>query len=294
MNDFTEDGVPETIQAETRTDERVLVDLDQRSLPELEGEALRKALEAGTVGLDFVAVSSAPVRVWYDTNNDGNLDLLLEAPSWESQFSVVATRYAPDGTASQAPEHVGRRLLRPAIVSTPELAERLGKVLERTGPTRSATLDDGRSSLPDPAPSTNALVQEVAKSKGGAVAAIDHGRMMVLLDLDGDTLRGRNAPPDAATATRTGKFDAEFVYTFDGVLGWAFYDRNGDGSFDAVYVARGDDPLTAIVRYDVGRDGAITADTSVQGEKMWRSDRFTRPVQRRAFDRLAALVLENP
>jgi S1-C subfamily serine protease len=293
VSDLTGDGIPETVYAETRTDERTLVDLDQTALTELEGDALHEALDAGSIGFDFVAVSSAPVRVWYDTNNDGHLDLLLEAASWESQFAAVATRYATDGTSSRAPEHVGRRLLRPGLVGAPELAERLGTVLERTRPNRSADVDDGRSSLPPPLPDPRAHFVEVDKSKGRALAAVDN-RMSVMLDLDGDTLKGRNAPADVVEAARAGRFDAEFVFTFDGVLAWAFYDRNGDGSFDAVYVARGDDPMKALVRYEIAKDGTVTADTSVEGQKMWESNRFTRAPLRRTFDNLAPLVLANP
>jgi S1-C subfamily serine protease len=293
VQDFTGDGVPETVQAETRTDERILVDLDQTALSSLRGDALDHALDAGSIDFDFVAVSSSPVRVWYDTNNDGHLDLLLEAASWDSQFAAIATRYASDGTSSRAPEHVGRSLLRPGLVATAELAGRLATVLERTHPSRSAAADDGRSTLPELVPNPRAAIVEVEKSKARAVAAVDN-RMMVMLDLDGDTLKGRNAPTDVVEAARTGRFDAEFVYVFDGVLAWAFYDRNADGAFDTVYVARGDAPLQAIVRYDVAKNGTVTADTSVEGEKMWRSDRFTRAPLRRSFDTLAALVLENP
>jgi S1-C subfamily serine protease len=291
--DLTGDGIAETVQAETRTDERVLVDLGQSSLSQLEGDALREALDAGNIAFDFVAVSSAPVRVWYDTNDDGQLDLLLEARSWESQFAASATRYASDGTTALAPEHIGRRLLRPALAATPERAQRLGAVLERTQPSRAAAIDDGRSSLPEPSPHADALFVEVEKSKGRAVAAMD-SRAIVMLDLDGSSLRGRNAPANIVEAGRTQRVDAEFVYVFDGSLAWAFYDRNNDGSFDTVYVGAGFDPLTAIVRYDIAKNGSVTADPSAAGEKMWSADRFSRAPLRKSFTTLAALVLANP
>jgi hypothetical protein len=165
-----------------------------------------------------------------------------------------------------APEHVGRMLVRPALLSKPELAARLAKhpLCKWT----SKPDDDGMASFPSLAPGPTAAILV----DGRKAVVTDAGADLILVDVDGDS----SSADDHATAALVGSgtFDAEFALLDYGPLVWAFYDRDDDGSFDWVLVSLDGQRERATLGYAISKSTA-TLQASAAGAAMISADVFT-------------------
>ncbi len=253
LDDLSGDGQAETVRVQTRLDERVVLDVDQDSLPDLDGMVLEAALADGKVDAELVAVSAAPYRVWYDRDNDGRLDLMLEGASAEAGFVLDAAEIDPQGQRTAAPQHVGRRLLRPALFSDPAIAQATETLLQGAFPEAHADLDDGSSTFPSPQVGAVFEAQAYDDTKRGAVAVVEEGRVMILLDLDRDSWKSKaNKGRSLQELLRDGAYDAEFVFIFDGALGWSYFDLDNDGDWDEIWVSAAPNAETPRHRYLIG------------------------------------------
>jgi S1-C subfamily serine protease len=223
------DGLNDTVAELSAFDERVFLDLDQNSIGRTTSvEALKVLLSVASVDSEIAIINQGASKwVWYDRDDDGQFDLVLrshDVASGVAHEAYVLTAAAPVA----APEHVGRRLLRPALLAKPELAKLLAanKASAWTG----EPSDDGLASFPPLARSDSAtiLVQD------NIAFVTDLGEDLTLVDID------RNSPSDvtaAANLVRAGEYDAEFALLRRGGVEWAFYDRDGDGRLDWVLVS---------------------------------------------------------
>jgi len=243
------DGTVDTALVNTRVDERLLIDLDQNAKLD---ENLAKRLTSSDVDVEFMAVKGSPLRIYYDTDDDGGFDLLLEGTDAEHGMAQRAFVLSEGAEPKPAPIHVGRKLLRPQLGGphAARLAKDLGELFE----TSLVASDEGLGSFPDMSASPRAEVQPYDDVNEYLLAVEDVGRIMVMVDLDRDTYKGKHKPakgekPDARSAVREGWFDAELVFVFDGTISWAYYDTDADGDWDVINVSHGGDPLHAHFRF---------------------------------------------
>ena len=273
LDDLSGDGQAETVRVQTRLDERVVLDVDQDSLPDLDGAVLEAALAEGKVDAELVAVTASPYRVWYDRDNDGRLDLMLEGSSAETGFVSDAAEIDPQGKRTSAPEHVGRRLLRPALFRDPAIAKTTEVLLRGAFPDKHADLDDGASTFPDPRVGPVFEARAYDGTKRSAVALMEEGRVMILLDLDRNSWKSKaNKGRSLEELLREGAYDAEFVFIFDGTVGWSYFDVDNDGEWDEIWVSTAPNAETPRHRYVMGE--TITHEQPPAGVTMFEPSAF--------------------
>ncbi|PRQ06865.1 S1 family peptidase [Enhygromyxa salina] len=291
FDDHDDDGKADTLYAQTRLDIRVLIDADQDSIAGFANNAeASAALAAGSVDAEFMVVDSTPLRVWYDTDNDGEFDLLLVGSSLARGVVVEATSYTPDGKAVAAPIHIGRRMLRPGLLADPGQAATLERMFGHAFPQAHADVDDGLSSFPDMTVHRGAMIGEVEGSKRAAVHVVEFDRIMLFADLDRDSFKGKDRKQlSVEEALHAGSYEAEFVFVYDGIMAWAYYDSDNDGSFDQVLVSRFGDPLHAEEVFTLGAQ--LEAQTPSEITPMFDSARVGSK-QRAAFKQFEALALD--
>lgn len=292
FDDHSGDSVADTLYAQTRLDVRLLMDVDQDSIAALgDNEHASEALAAGTIDAEFLAVSGTPMKVWYDTDSDGTFDLLLVGPSLERGVVVEATHYEPDGTGAPAPQHIGRRMLRPGLIASEAEAVTLERMFTDAFPEEHAAVDDLLSSFPGLDVHEGSFAFEVEGSSKSAAQVVEFDRVMLFADLDRDSFKAKGAKDlTIGEALLAGKYEAEFVYIYDGIMAWAYYDSDNDGSFETVLVSRSGDPVHAEEVYTIGK--ALSWDTPSDKTPMFDSDRFRNKKQRKAFAKFEELVLD--
>lgn len=306
--DGDEDGVPDTVDARTRLDRRILIDVDQDALPgtladaqkarssrepssDPEREARRReaaikrkglgrVLRRGKLHGDVLVVVGSPTRVVYDTDHDGKYDLALEGTSLEDGVALAAWRIGT-GKPVAVGEHVGLRLLRPALLKDEANSRRLDKVLEHVMPAvrRAGPVDD-ESALPSPYLASTAATPLPGLPRAVQVTEATSGTLVA--DLDGRL--GKKGTTDPVEAMRSGTMDAEFAFRNSYVLSWAYYDTDNDGRFDFVAVSRPFDPLTTSHTFSIDRHGKLSHDASGSGSPMLQPDRFRDKKVRKAFE----------
>jgi S1-C subfamily serine protease len=290
FDDHSGDARADTLYAQTRLDMRMLMDADHDSIATFADNAeAGAALAAGTIDAEFLAVNGTPMRVWYDTNDDGDFDLLLVGSSLDRGMVIEATSYTAGGS-KPAPEHLGRRMLRPGLLADPADAATLERMFGDAFPQVHAAIDDGLSSFPSLTVHPYALVTEVEDSKLGGAHVIELDRVMVFADLDHDSFKPKAMKSvSLADALSSGRYEAEFVLVFDGIMAWAYYDSDNDGSFDTVLVSRSGDPLHAEEVFQLGAKLSWTTPSELT--PMFDSARFASKKTRTAFTRFEQQVL---
>lgn len=310
FRDATGDGKLDTLMARTRMDSRVLIDLDQKQFGKVAkrvGKAAEKAaakdgatkdaeqiadakllkkLRAGKIHGEFLAVLGSPAKVFYDTDHDGSYDLLLEGDSLERGVAITASRIDSSGRRSPAPEHLGRRLLRPGLIADKDYAERLQVVFEKTFADHPrASLDDGHSSFPEFDASKALSVVRVPDVGDDALSVLDREAMSLIVDVDGKSKKKVKGKHDyqLTDIVRDGGFDAEFVFRSDGRLAWAYYDTNNDGKLDRVFISYPFDPRHVGAAFTFDKKGNATVDSAMAGKDMFQPELFKNKAHRKRF-----------
>mgnify|MGYP000846981907 CR=1 FL=1 len=248
--DTDHDGKADTVAVRGAFSTGFLVDADEDSLGSLKtGDAADELIKAKKIDAEIAVVTQGNV-VWafYDTDNDGKFDLALMgggADSGSSLFTTAAWHVSANGERTPASDQVGRRLLRPGLITMPRAEKALGLAMTEVAS------DEGLGSLPNPN-DTHGLfrVRDVAGAPKGTmvVEARSLTGTATLIDLDQP-----NAPKKPATMTspdkvvRDGAFDAEVAVVHRGDAEWVYYDSDNDGKFDLVLFApaSGQDPTQA-------------------------------------------------
>ncbi len=310
FRDATGDGKLDTLTARTRMDSRVIIDLDQnqfgkvakrvakkaeqaaakgnakRDAEQIADAKLLKKLRNGRIHGEFLAVLGSPVKVFYDTDHDGAYDLLLEGDSLDRGVALGASRLDSSGRRTPAPEHLGRRLLRPGLIAEPEYAQRLETVFSKTFPDQPrAEVEDGHSSFPEFDPSGVVSVNRIPELGDRALAVLDRTSMSLVVDLDGKSKKKAKSRKDweLTEFVRAGGFESEFVFRTDGRLAWAYYDTDNDGELDRVFVSLPGDPRHVGAAFSFDNKGVVTVDSTMAGKDMFQADLFKSKAQRKAF-----------
>jgi len=320
FRDATGDGKLDTLMARTRMDSRVLIDLDQnqfgkvaarmakaaekraakegvkRDAEQIADARLLKKLRNGKIHGEFLAVLGSPVKVFYDTNHDGSYDLLLEGDSLERGVALGASHLDASGRRSPAPEHLGRRLLRPGLIQDPEYAQRLQSVFEKTFADQPrGDLDDGHSSFPEFDPKRIVVANRVPDVADRALSVLDRQAMSLIVDLDGKSKKKAKGKKDweLTDFVREGGFEAEFVFRTDGRLAWAYYDTDNDGKLDRVFVSYPGDPRHIGAAFTFDKKGAVSVDAAMAGKDMFQADLFKNKSHRKAFTDVQSKTVDS-
>ncbi|MFO0616967.1 MAG: trypsin-like peptidase domain-containing protein [Polyangiaceae bacterium] len=276
--DVDGNGAPDVAFMRGTFSSGALIDADEDSLGALKpDDPADDVVKAKKVDAEVVVVSQGST-MWalYDTDSDARFDLALmtsRASDPSALWTTNAWRLgASDAERTPALDQIGRKLLRPSLLSQPRAALSM-RVLGSD-----LASDEGGGSLPNPYMGIRYRVREVKGAPSGSVVVdgSSYPWRTVLIDVDGDTpfksgakkpLSFAPAPPTAPTseevqkAISAGTFDAEvaIVQSSSLELVWYFYDTNADRSFDSVVVvgAGSDAPLSA---YRLSSGAALTFD----------------------------------
>lgn len=243
--DLDGDGRYDALDVSTSFSTRLLIDTDKSFVPSLEQSF--NVADTNTKTFDpEVAVVSQTTHMWvfYDTDDDGRMDLVLHAPGTRLYAAAEAFTLDESGKRTPAPEHVGRMLIRPALVggavNQAGLTAMVGKGLLDI---MSARGDDGLASFPHPIDDHRGTAMDLVDVKSApksTVALMGYGSDGYLIDLDGSSRLLLSKPKDdidIREVVTSGKFDPEFAYFQRNGMAWAFYDRNDDKRYDTVLVA---------------------------------------------------------
>ncbi|MCA9608686.1 MAG: trypsin-like peptidase domain-containing protein, partial [Myxococcales bacterium] len=233
------DGTFDTIFMRAREHSSSLVDLDQDS-PATAFSHLDRPTESLGLDAEIAVVTRYPEHyVWYDTNNDGTLDLVLSLDE-RLRVSAAHTVQGTTVTETQVPEGPG--LLAARVPAS--MRERFERIFH-------AHLTD----RPDPLP---ALLRrgDVSDADHDGVMDTVHGQRglihAVAFDLDQSSTRG--VTPDGADALVTsGALDAEFTMVYRDPILYTYYDRDDDGSFDTGFRCA---PSSSVIAAVVPMEGA--------------------------------------
>jgi len=142
-------GKPDMVFVRGAFSRGLLIDADEDSIGSLQdGDAADEVLKAKKVDAEIaVIVQGNTLWAIYDTDNDSKFDLALMTtgatdPSW--LFATNARKLGAGGEMTPAPDQLGRKLLRPGLVSLPRAA----RALKSSG--YDIASDEGPGSLPDP------------------------------------------------------------------------------------------------------------------------------------------------
>ena len=248
-----------------------LFDLDQDT-PEAAFDALDQTVARRGFDAELAIVTQYPERfVWYDTDGDGELDLIVTQGEREEARAAHRVRgesveradagSGPALAASRVPAAVRGRFERIFEHHLGDQPSPLPAILRR-----SSVSDGDGDGTPDTLYARQVLVQAIA------------------FDVDQSSLGGTRAEGVEALV-REGRFDPEVSLVSREPLLWAFYDRDGNGSLEMGLRTA---PRSPVVAATVGVGGpAPRADELIgtlalradwQGE---RHDAFLRMAQRR-------------
>ncbi len=174
--------------------------------------------------------------VWYDTDDDGNLDLLLSV----SHRSVeTAHRVAPDGSVTEAPDQVSGPPQRPDLFGGEARAryDRIFDGLEET------------HSNPGAVPGILRAGRLQDTDRDGEFDLLRADRIFAhaaVFDVDQNTL-GQAEQDGVEELVRGGDIDIEVSLIRSGSAAWAYYDRDDDGQMDAGFRTAHNSPVVAEV-----------------------------------------------
>ncbi len=242
LKDYDGDGKRDSAVQRTAFHERVFFDLDQNTIAVGTADQLRIAIADNAIEAEAVLISRGnQAWMYYDTNDDKVMDLVLATANRLSGVATEAFTLAADGTSTPAPEHVGRRLVRPGLLKTDARRLELAGA-QRLGGMAVARGEGPLVSLPGLTPSESASVQmlPLGEEQHRVAEVNEAGYQTLWFDLDGDAFKKKADVAQAAVAVSNGDFDAELVVVKYGQLQWAYYDTNGDGTLDRVrFTSRG-------------------------------------------------------
>lgn len=220
--DYDGDGIEETVVETSPFHERVMWSFD-----------------GGTPSAVMVT-RGASRWVWYDTDGDAQLDLMLATSNALESVTWQAYNVDVGGTLSERDGFVGQLVVQPYLLSGTRGRAMRTSALRMLKPWLVAT-ERGLSVFPTVRIVETASV-EMADSGGLAnriakISAKHHD--LTLVDIDGDAIddEHRGDRRYAAGKVQYNVFDAELALLPMGKHHYAYYDTDNDGSYDQVVIA---------------------------------------------------------
>lgn len=281
--DFDKDGRPDGVMLSSSFSSGLLFDADEDTLGALRLDAdPQKLINDRAIKAELSIVDQGSSRwAFYDTNKDGAFDLALVAKPDSLGIATEAWRLAAGGGKTAAPEFVGRKLIRPGLLSAAEAGR--ARSLSRAYP---VATDEGLGSVPSPWTMGYAGYFLEVKGWPKTVAATEasSGRA-ILIDVDRSTKL--DPKTDVGTAIRGQTFDAELAEVTAGGMSWAFYDTDDDGKFDVVFFAKSSKSTKPDRAFRVGADGKLVSDEALTKGRWIRPALFTKKPIEAALKRLS-------
>lgn len=231
--DTDDNGKPDLVFVRGAFSRGFLIDADEDSLGSLKpGDAADDLLKARKVNPNIsVIVQANTVWAIYDTDNDKKPDLALMTTNGIDETWLYATnawKIGPNKEMTPAPDHVGRKLLRPGLVAMPRALTAF------KGSKYDVAKDEAAGTLPDPLdPKGDFKYREV---KGFPKGMVIESQMLssnaILVDLDRDTKLPKDA--NLEKFVNDGSFDTEVAVVTRGGSEWIYYDTDLDRKFDLV------------------------------------------------------------
>lgn len=225
----------------------LLLDADEDSMGFMKtGATIDEQIKAKKIDAEVsLIIQGNQLWAFYDTNNDSKFDLALTTVNGgdsSNLFTTSAFKLDTKGEMTPAPEHVGRRMLRPGLVSAFPRVATAFKYLSSDVAT-----DESFGTLPDPSVTRGRWrAREVKTVAANSVLEADSGYTSVtLIDVDHDTkippkdAKDKDKEQDFQKLVSDGKFDAEVAIVHRGASGgggadWLYYDTDNDGKWDLV------------------------------------------------------------
>ncbi|MEZ4219511.1 MAG: serine protease [Polyangiaceae bacterium] len=270
--DSDRDGKRETLRISNAFSTRIVLDLDGNSLSRmpvtLRAEKLDKSFDAEV----SIVSQGNHMWVWYDTDDDGRFDLALHAPGSRLYVAAAAERVDASGGRTPVPESVGRKLIRPDLMTKPEHAEALRRLVDKAFLSLMSSKNDGIASFPHPYQDHRGAGFELLDAPGmqkSVVVVSAQGSDGYLVDLDRNSLANRPTKGlDLRKFVNDGKFDAEYAYFQRNGLAWSFYDTDNNGSFDVVLFTSNPRGGKADAGFRVDSKDVVTLDSTLSGSPM--------------------------
>lgn len=239
-SDLDSNGVADSVRINATFSSRMVVDVDENSVSRLPSEFdVGATLQPGMLDAELSVVTQG-TNMWvvYDTDDDGRFDLVLRSAGARLYVATDAFVVDAGGQRTPAPEHIGRKLVRPELLGA--LGGRMHDFSSKVFlDILTAGDDSGLASFPDPAKDHRGTSMSMLGVKGSpntVVVIHAQGSDGYLVDLDQSSLRGKKTS-DPATLTKLvegGKVDAEFAYFERNGLAWAYYDTDDKDGYDVV------------------------------------------------------------
>ena len=276
VGDLNFDGTNDGIQVDSAFGERLLIDADQNWVSGLASKGrFSDLLGSADPEAELSLISQGTsMWVWYDTDDNGTLDLVLHAPRSRHYVATSVWNVNRAGKLAPLAEHIGRKLVRPDLFQVARVADAVRTMVKKKSflPIMSTQGGAGLGSFPDPVKDHRGTTfRWVRLSTHGALAVMVQGRGSdgYLLDLDGNSPKGRpRQPTDAGQLVRDGKLDAEVAYFHRNGLTWTYYDTNDDGTFDLVLYAAAPNLGTATQAYRIEADQTVLVDPDASEKKL--------------------------
>jgi hypothetical protein len=279
------------MRVETAFSTRLLIDVDQSSIGALPPEQALGKLGSGKLDPEIAVVSqSTHMWVWYDTDDDGRMDLVLHSPGTRLYVAVQAWRVDAAGNKTVATEQIGRKLVRPGLLPA-SLGSRFGSIVDKHFLSiMSAKSSDGIASFPDPVDDHRGTGFELLDLKGARKSVVvvqGQGSDGYLVDFEGTSLHGKPTPADVTKAVNTHKFDSEYAYFQRNGLAWAYFDSADKKRFDIVLYTSDPRAGKADHGFRILDDGSVTLDKALAGTPLASHTLFKKKSDQTKMEKLA-------
>ncbi len=291
--DLDEDGTRDAVDISTPFSKRLLIDVDQSFASRIAPFTNMRDVDKSLLDAEIAVVSqSTHMWVFYDRDDDQKYDLVLHAPGPRVYVATDAWTLDAAGNKTPAPEHVGRKLIRPLLLSRSDLASRASTmVASALLEIMSAKGDDGFDSFPHPVDDhrgTGMELMDLPAAGRAIVTVVGRGSDGYLIDLDrSSALFGPSDKLDIAKIVGGGRFDDEFAYFQRNGVAWTYYDTDGHEGYDVVLVSL--DPASGNVAAGYRIAGKVaTHDGALSSGKLVRPSLFKSPLLKSRLQGFAA------
>lgn len=258
----------------------VFFDVDQdtfkgtTSLPPLSETYEKKKFDAELVYLQV----ERDTFLWYDTDNDGKLDLLVH-DTGSTGRSAAAYQIKKDGDFEKDGALGTGRDVRSALLKDTALQARLQRIANAAFPQHYVEAgSSSNDSLPDPLGKTGkASLSDLDYDGQTESVRVDSAfSYRLLLDVDRSSIGSLPQSFNLAT-TSSSKIDAEVAVVSQASHMWIWYDTDDDGRFDLVLHSPTARQYVAADAWRVDASGGKTAAPEHVGRKLIRADLLGSP-----------------
>lgn len=239
--DLDQNGDADSVYVQGTFGARTMIDLDRSHVPRLPASfVIGRDVQPSALDAEVSVIAQAThLWTWYDTDDDGRMDLVLHAPGARVYAAVEAFRVDAAGNRTAAPEHVGRKLMRADLAPAPQSPTLRGMVEKSFLPIFSSTSDLGAASFPDIFKDGRGVSYELMDLKHAPRAVIvqqGFGSTAYVIDLDESSLKGKDPKKLNLEELATGgKLSGDFAYFQRNGVAWSYYDTDGKDGWDIVF-----------------------------------------------------------